>query len=98
MEKDSLKQPPKAKDDSLQSPQPPKQVEPPEVQKNDIADQENGQEEDQVEIKGTTEKVQDHDWNNGKPEVTPDEKEVLDAHKTPEVQNDESLRENKGNK
>ncbi|CAN5575383.1 hypothetical protein BH10BAC3_BH10BAC3_14770 [soil metagenome] len=44
------------------------------------------------------EKVQGHDWNNGKPEVTPEAIETLATHKTPEVINDEALRENKGEK
>lgn len=102
MQNEGPKQPPKAKDDSLQSPHPPKQVEAPEVQENDVVETENTHQQDQLEkrseIKGTTDKVQDHDWNNGRPEVTPDNEEVLEAHKTPEVKNDESLRKNKGNK
>ena len=46
----------------------------------------------------TAEKVQDYDWNNGKPEVTPEDVETLPSHKTAEVENDEALRENKGEK
>lgn len=44
--------------------------------------------------------VQNHDWNNGKPEVTKEHQQTLDTHKaeTPEVENDKELRENKGNK
>ena len=48
------------------------------------------------------EKVQDYDWNNGKPEVTKEFTPKLDthkdeAHKTADQKNDEDLRKNKGN-
>lgn len=48
------------------------------------------------------EKVQDYDWNNGKPEVTKEFTPKLDAHKdeahkTADQRNDEDLRKNKGN-
>jgi hypothetical protein len=48
-------------------------------------------------------KVQNHDWNNGKPEVTKEAKPKLDTHKkdlgkTADELNDEDLRKNKGNK
>jgi hypothetical protein len=94
-----------AKDHSLQSPQPPKQVEPRPARQdsgNRGRDDKNKQDELNAKsseiVKGPAKKVQDHDWNNGRPEVTPNDENVLDSHKTPEIKNEESLRENKGNK
>ena len=97
------KQPPRGKDESLQSPQPPKQVTAtaPEVQEPVKEEAQRDEQSSSAEVKSFTnraEKVQDYDWNNGKPEVTPDDVEPLPDHKTPEIQNDESLRENKGEK
>ena len=99
----SPKQPPRAKDDSLESPHPPKQVElTPEAQEptiGEVLDQETA---DDTATKNSAvaekEKVQDYDWNNGKPEVTPYEVDELPSHKNPEVKNEEALRENKGTK
>ncbi|MES2649790.1 MAG: hypothetical protein V4717_23125 [Bacteroidota bacterium] len=97
------KQPSVSKDDNLHTPQPPKNVfvEMPEVQ-DAVAvgegDEKNERSELENKVPAPAEKVQDYDWNNGKPEVTPDPVETLPSHKTPEVKNDESLRENKGEK
>ena len=51
---------------------------------------------DTTPVQGVTDKVQDHDYRNGKPEVT---KEHAEANaQNPEIQNDRELRENKGSK
>jgi len=97
------KQPPRIIDESLHSPHPPGHVleETPEVlnevDENFQGDEKTNQNKRESFI-NKADKVQDYDWNNGKPEVTPDDVETLPEHKTPEVKNEEALRENKGEK
>lgn len=96
----SPKVPPKIKDDSLGSPQPPKSGE--------MATEKDGvtmvpptgemPAEDVSGLVNNQEKIQDRDWNNGRPEVTKEEVPPLPSHQNPEKQNEASLRENKGNK
>jgi hypothetical protein len=94
------KQPPKKVDESLTTPHPPKNIElspeapgvavvPPSEEKLDQA-VDNANEGEK--------KVQDRDWNNGRPEVTKEEVPPLPSHQNPEKENEDSLRENKGNK
>ena len=97
------KQPPRGKDESLQSPQPPKEVTVAAPEAQETVKDEPGSEEqlssaEKKSFINKAGKVQDYDWNNGKPEVTQEDVEPLPDHKTPEIQNEESLRENKGEK
>jgi hypothetical protein len=98
------KQPSISNEDNLHTPQPPKNVfvempEMPEaVAMEDHDDSQNDINSKENETPIPAEKVQDYDWNNGKPEVTPELVETLPSHQNPEVSNDKSLRENKGEK
>ena len=104
MEKDTgPKQPPRTRDESLQSPHPPAQVleNTPEAQEPINEEPANEEKTNSGQAKNypdMAEKVQDHDWNNGRPEVTPEHVEPLPGHVNPEIGVDKSLRENKGEK
>jgi hypothetical protein len=94
------KQPPKKADESLITPHPPKNVEAsPEIPGVAIVPPaEETSLQDAEELSGKAEKVQDWDWNNGRPEVTRENVPPLPSHQNPEKENEAKLRENKGNK
>lgn len=94
------KQPLKKADEALSTPHPPKNVETtPEPEGVALVPPSQAK---QAEIitasEENDEKVQDRDWNNGRPEVTREDVPPLPSHQNPEKENEKSLRENKGNK
>lgn len=95
------KSPPKTEDVSLRAPHPPRPEDiSPEVQDNitlkEGADKEAAVVMPDAPADEMPEKVQDLDWNNGRPEVTDREVTQLPSHQTAEIANGEALRENKG--
>ena len=92
------KSPPKIQDESLTTPHPPVKVEAGPEENGVVVDLNNLQSTGDPDAGNIPAKVQDMDWNNGKPEVTPDDVEKLPAHKNPEAENEALLRENKGEK
>ena len=93
------KAPPKIPGESLETPHPPAKVEAGPEEKGvavEINKPEN--EAESIPAGEVPGKVQDMDWNNGRPDVTPEDVEPLPSHKNPKTENDASLRENKGEK